>query len=196
MATHISDRSKEAADFARVPGTLRLLAMLPALLLAAVSAPAWGDIFKWTDEQGRINLSNVPPPASGKAKNIEIVLKEAKPASLTQHVATPTEQALLERIESLERQLQTRQYAPQAPAVPPATPYAGYYPPTPPPPPSSGYYASSYPGSYPGYYPAYTYPVASSYVVYPARTYLTQPVYLAPHGGFSHHGGGGHRGRR
>ena len=189
MAAHASDTSTATAVFARRGGPFRPIALLPAVILMIVSAPAWGDIFKWTDEQGRINLSNVPPPALGKAKNIEIVLKEARSASIPQHVATPTEQALLARIESLERQLQTRQYAPPVAAVPPSAPSVGYYPTAPPPPPP-GYY-----GTYSGYYPGYSYPVPASYAVYPARAYVAQPAYLGSRSGLAH-GGGHHRGRR
>ena len=167
-----------------------------------VPATARGDIYKWTDEQGRVNISNVPPPASGQAKDIEVVLKESRAAPIAQHVATPTERALLARIEALERQLQSRQTAAQ---LPPQTTGPAYYPSAPPPPPpSQGYYASAYASSYPRYYPSYSYPVASSYVVYPARTYVSRPafvsrpVFVAPRGSFAHSGGGhgGHRGRR
>lgn len=205
-ASHMSDTSNPAAVFAQVRGPFWLFALLPALISLVVPATARGDIFKWTDEQGRTHLSNVPPPESPKVENLELVLKEARPTSVPQHVATPTEQALLARIEALERQLQARQYAPPAAAVPAPTPYGSYYPltPPPPPPPSIYYgsgYASSYPGyyasSYPSYYPTYYYPVARSYsyVIYPARTFVSRPVFTAPRGGVSHRGGG-HRGRR
>ena len=174
---------------------LRLFAYFAALVSFVGPATAWGDIYKWTDEHGRITFSNVPPIKSGKTKNVEIVLKETKPTAIPDHVATPTEQALLKRIESLERQLNTRQIAAQAPPLAPPTPYGSYYPPTPPPPPPPSYYDSGYYPAYPAYSPIYYYPVASSYVVYPARTFVTRSVYAAPHGG-SFHGGGGHGGRR
>ena len=193
ITSHMSETSKAAAVFARVRRPFWLFALLPALVPLVVPAIAWGDIYKWTDERGRTNFSNVPPLKSGKAKNVEIVLKETKPTSIPDHVATPTEQALLARIESLERQLRAPQYAAQAPEVPPPMPYSGYYPSTPPPPPPPPSYYNS--GYYPGYYPAYYYPVASSYAVYPARTFVTRPIFVAPRGG-SVHGGGGHRGRR
>ena len=169
IASRMSDTSKAAAMFAR--SLFWLFAFLPAFISLVIPATAWGDIYKWTDEQGRINISNVPPPTSGKAKNIEIVLKETKPSSIPDHAATPTEEALLSRIESLERRLRAQQYATQAPAVPPPMPYPNYYPPAPPPPPppsyydsgydtgyDSGYYSSGYYPSYPSYYPSYYYP--------------------------------------
>jgi hypothetical protein len=195
VASHISNGAKAVAMFARFRRPFRLLALLLALTALVVPVAARGDIYKWTDAQGRTNFSNVPPTEPGKAKNVELVLKEARPAPIQQHVATPTEQALLARIENLERQLRDRQYATPAPAVLAPTPYASYSPP--PPPPSTSYSSSGY-SSYPGYYPSYTYPVATSYVVYPARAYYPQPVYVVPRGGFVHGGGGhgGHRGRR
>ncbi len=190
----MSDTSTAAIAHYRSP--FWLFALLPALISLVTPATAWGDIFKWTDEQGSTNFSNVPPTKSGKVKNFEIVMKETRPASIPEHVAAPTEQALLERIEGLERQLQTRQFTTQPPAVPPPTPYGGYYPSTPPPPSSSYYDSGNYSG-YPSYYPSYYYPVARSYsyAVYPARAFIGRPVFVAPRSGFSH-GGGGHRGRR
>lgn len=195
--SHLSGTSKAAAMFAHCRGLFCLFGLTAAVISLIIPATARGDIFKWTDAQGRTNFSNVPPTDSGKAKNVEIVLKETRPTPIPQHVATPTEQALLARIENLERELRSRQYATQAPASPPPAPYAGYYPPTPPPPPpSTSYYGSGYASypSYPSYYPSYYYRAATSYVVYPARVYYPPPVYVAPRSGFSH--GGGHRGRR
>lgn len=197
IASHVSGTSKTAAVFSR--SLFWLLALLPTLVSLAVPATAWGDIYKWTDETGRTHLSNIPPPQAGKAKNVEIVLKEDKPTSVPNHVATPTEQALLARIESLERQLRAQQYSTQPPAAPPPAPYAGYYPPTPPPPPPPGYYGDGYYSTYPGYYPSYYYPFVSSYVVYPARTFLNRRGFAPSRGGFSRSGGGhggGHGGRR
>ncbi len=199
IASHLSDRLKTIAAFAHFPGRVRLFALFPVLVSLVIPAAAWGDIYKWVDEQGRVSYSDVPPPTSGRAKNVEVVQKEPK--------LTPSEQALLARIQSLERQVQAQRYAAQAPAVPPPTPYPSYYPPAPqPPPPSPSYYDSGYSGgyygSYPGYatyYPSYAYPIAASYVTYPTRAFISRPVFAPAHGGFSHSGGGhagGHGGRR
>ena len=204
ITSHMSHTSKAAIELPR--SAFWLLALLLILIFLIIPATAWGDIYKWTDEQGRINISNVPPPSAGKARNVEIVLKEVK----------PTEQELLARIERLERQQQARQYPAQAPGAPPPTPYGSYYPPTPPPPPppnyydsgydagyDSGYYSSGYYPSYPSYYPTYSYPVvpAYSYAAYPRRAFISRPVFAAPRGGafrggggFSHGGGGSFRG--
>jgi hypothetical protein len=172
---------------------LWLSVLFPVLLLLFVPAIAWADIYKWTDENGTTHFSNTGPDKSAKARNVEVVAKEAKPSAIPDHAATRTEQALLARIESLERQLDARQYAAQAPQAPPP---AAYYPPTTPP---SSYYTGGYDWGYPGYYPAY-YPFASSYAVYPRRAFAGRPVFVAPRGGSFHgHGsrvGGGHGGRR
>jgi hypothetical protein len=200
IASHRSGTLRAAAVFARSP--FRLIALLPVLISLAIPATAWGDIYKWTDDKGAIVYSDSPPPTSGKVKNVEVVQKVVKPTS--------TEQALLARINALERQQQALQqppqYAAQPPTVPPPMPYPTYYPPapSPPPPPSyydsgydSGYYSSaysSYPAYYPNYYPSYAYPV------YPARVFVPRPVFAAPRGGSfrggggSFHGGGGHGG--
>ena len=194
ITSHESDFDKPGEHRAYIFSLVLSLALLLALIFLIVPSAAVADIYKWTDEKGRTWLSNVPPAKSEKVTNFELMAKDAQPASKSPaHVATPTEQALLNRIESLERQLQARQYAAQAPAVPPQVSYGSYYPSPPPPPPPMGYYGSYYPS----YYPSYYYPVvpAYSYGVYPIRTVITRPAF-----GFSHgsgiHGGGGHRGRR
>ena len=61
ITSHMSDASKAAAMLSRNPHWL--LALLPAMLLV-IPATAWGDIYKWTDEQGRTyysDLSRRPP---------------------------------------------------------------------------------------------------------------------------------------
>ena len=182
---------------ARKRGRLCLSLLLPVLLSLAVPATGWADIYKWTDENGGTVFSNVRPAKSARAKDVEVVVQEAKPASVPDRAATRTEQALLARIDSLERRLEARQYATQAVDAPPPVSYSGYYPPTPPPP---SYYDSGYYWNYPGYSPAYFYPFASSYVVYPRRAFVGRPIHVAPHGGSFHgrggHAGSGNRGRR
>ena len=137
---------------ARRRSRFRLSVLFPALLSLILPALAWADIYKWTDESGGTVYSNSRPAKSARAKDVEVVIQEAKPASTPDRSATRTEQALLARIDSLERQLDARQYATQAVQAPPPVPYGAYYPPAPPPPPS--YYDSGYSSSYPGYYPA------------------------------------------
>lgn len=55
ITSHMSDASKAAAMLSRNPHWL--LALLPAMLLV-IPATAWGDIYKWTDEQGRTYYSD------------------------------------------------------------------------------------------------------------------------------------------
>ena len=198
----------QMSRLARSRGRLWLSVLFPVLLSLPVPGIAWAGIYKWTDENGTTHFSNIRPDKSAKARNVEVVAQEPKPSSIPDHAATRTEQALLARIESLERQLDARQYAAQAPQGPPPAAYS--YPPTPPPAAYSGYYppvsppSSYYPGGYDwassGYYPAYYYPFASSYVVYPRRAFAGRPAFVAPHGGSFHghgsRGGGGGRGGR
>ena len=178
-------------------------ALLPALLSLLAPASAWGDIYKWTDKQGNTVISNVRPANPDTVTDVELVVKETRPAAQSpvipsQRVATRTEQMLLDRIDELERRLQTQpyppQYPPQSPGVSPANYYGGYYPaqpPPPPPPPSS--YGSYFPSYYPGYY--YPWVPAYSYVVYPARTFVSEPAFGFSRGG-SFRGAPIHRGRR
>ncbi len=214
IASHKAHLTATVAGTARGSRLGRLFAFLLALILLLLIVPsaAVADIYKWTDENGRTVLSNVPPMEPVKAKNLKLVMKDsnqagsAAAAASSNHVATPTEQALLRRIETLERELQAQRYAAQSAPVSPPAGYGGNYPPPPAyagnyaPPPPAVYYSSAYPAYYPNYYPAY-YPSyyrvvpSYSYIVYPPRTVFTRPV-----SGFSHgpafRGGGGHRGRR
>jgi hypothetical protein len=194
-----------AAGAVRFRSTSRLFALIPVLLSFAVPASAWADIYKWIDENGSINFSNVPPPPGVKSKNVAIVAKESPSAApIPEHVATPTEQALLARIKEVERQLQA---AKTAAATPPPVPRPqvppGYSPTIQPPPvysaPPPDYYADSndsgyYPGYYPGYAPAYYYAAVPAYAVYARRAYYARPAFGGAHGGSFH--GGGHGGRR
>jgi Domain of unknown function (DUF4124) len=163
-------------------------AFLSTFLSLLAPASAWADIYKWTDEQGNTVISNVRPTNPQKLTNFELIQKEAKPA------ATPMEQVLLDRIDSLERRLQTQPYSPQLPAGSPASYYGGYYPlqpPLPPPPPSS---YSSYP---PSYYPSSSYDLwmPSYSYIYPARLFVNRPNFRFSHNG-SFRGSRIHHGRR
>jgi len=150
--------------------------LVVCVLLALVIAPACADIYRWTDENGRTVISDLPPPEPNKAKNFKTVLKESAPAAPVAAPArgpTLVEQELRLRLERLERELQARQYVVQAP---------------PPPPPSDVYYRSAYPNYY--------YPVRSpSYVVYPIAAYVTSAAFARSRS-HSTHVGGGHQGRR
>jgi hypothetical protein len=193
------DRSRAEGLKLGFGSRFRLFALLTAYISLVIPAAAWGDVYKWTDEKGMTFFSDVLPKPGEKVKNFEVVAKARPETKMPAKAVTPAEQALLARVDMLERQLQARQPAASPPAV--APPSTGYYPPAPqPPPPAPIYYDSGYDGSYypshiPTYYPSYTYPVVRSYsyAAYPARTYIRRPVFAAPHGG-SFHGGGGHGG--
>lgn len=150
----------------------RRSAVIPVLMSLLLPALAGADIYKWTDEQGGIVYSNSPPENAKVAGNIERVIKE--------RAAPPREQVLQERIDALERRLQSQPYSPPAspapppPSVaPPAYSDGGYY--YPPPPPDYTRY------SVPAFFPVYRYPLlpAYSYVVYP-RAIGARPAF---HGG-------------
>ena len=176
IASHLPDSRNADAWFARIDGYSRVLALLAALLALFAPATVWGDIYKWIDERGNTVLSNVKPVDPDAVRNFQLAAKETKtaaqaPAPAQQarpaEVVKPTEQLLLEKIESLERQVQAQQYAAQA-----VTPVINYYTaPAPPPPPN--YYGYDGPGFYPGYYypppPSYSYIVPAIPVVFPRK---------------------------
>jgi hypothetical protein len=208
ITSHMLDRSRAEGRDLGFGDVFRLFTLLTAYISLVLPATAWGDVYKWTDAKGITVFSDVLPKPGEKVKNFEVVAKARPETKVPAQTVTPAEQALLARVDTLERQLQARQIAAAAPAVPPPATYGSYYPPAPQPPPlpsnyyDSGYYDSGYDsGYYPSYYPSYSYPVVATYsYAYPARTYISRPVSVtprpvsvAPHGG-SFHGGGGHGG--
>ena len=148
--------------------------LFTALVVLLAPADALADIYKWTDERGVTVLSSLPPEDPGHVRNVEVLAKETKRAKGASAAATyeegaSSDQILLDRIESLERQLRAQQYPREVVSSPPAsqagyytTPYQGGYYSTPPPLPHwvepapyyPGYYA--YPGPYVTFYPAVT----------------------------------------
>ena len=163
-------------------------ALLPPLAALLLLAPmhASADLYKWTDERGVTVLTNVPPPNPARVRDFEVVLKETKrpsqkPGTYSQEEATPTEQMLLERLDSIERRLAAQQYARDA--APPA-PYSGVYYTTPPlPPPAYSYYPAYDPYYYSGYAT-----FVSSFVVAnrPFRSFgFRSHPHVTPHRGFS-----------
>jgi len=169
----------------------RLCASFPlfaALLLVLIPMRAAADVYKWADERGTTVISNIPPADSARVTNLEVVLKETKRAGQKSET-TPTEQMLLDRVESLERQL-AQQYARERMAPPPnVVSYSN--PPLPPPAYPAPYYPAYYPPYYPNYYSPYAFPFfypSVSTIVFPSRSGFR-------HHGF-HHGRSMHRGRR
>ena len=168
----------------RLRAALRGLPLL-SLVLGVTSASA--DLYKWSDERGNLVISNQRPADMGKVRNFELALKEQpleeRPQGAARGAPTRNEQALLERIDKLERELRAQQ-SPQRERPAPPLSYSGAYDyAPPPPPPSAGYYSSYYPGYY---YPTRPY----SYVVYPRSTFVARPSIAFSHrvpsrGGFA-----------
>jgi len=197
-ASHLPGPRNAAAWCARICGYARALAPLPVVVFLLAPATVRGDIFKWTDERGITIISNVQPASTAKTSGMELLAVEAKtaapaPGARSQAAAASTEQALQERIENLERQVQAQ----QAQGVPQPGYSQDYYPAPPPPPSGPNYYSGydpnynsgydpSYYGSYDpfyssGYYP-YGVPIAYSYIAIPARP-LHRPGFVnRPHG--------------
>jgi hypothetical protein len=140
-----------------------------ALAFLALCAPATAlaDIYMWTDEKGGTVISDQRPENPQAAKNVKVLVKESEggprtEVRLSRQETTRNEQILIERVDSLERQLREERYRPPDP--PPANTY------------SSGYYAV--PASAPpavvydgGYYPPY-YHVPPAYVVLGATSFI------------------------
>jgi hypothetical protein len=69
------------------------LASLPAVLFALMhlwhpSAALADDIYKWTDEKGRSVLSNVPPTKNDRARDVKLLVKDAR-AGVARSTAVP-----------------------------------------------------------------------------------------------------------
>ena len=214
MVPGISDRFRFAVIGAgSAPVALRVV--VPAFILLGASFTAQADIYKWTDEQGRIVVSNIPPVKTAEVKDLDLLVKETKPANPPEPGITRNEQALMNRIQVLERQVQAQNNAYQAAPAPPSMAYGSPYPAASMVPPpasySDAYDPNYYPPYYPASYPSYSYPVVPlySYVVFPTRRAISRPAFGFSHGsafraGGGHvgggrvgmvHVGGGHRGR-
>jgi hypothetical protein len=129
-----------------------------AVLIGTFSASASADLYRWTDERGTTVLSNVLPANPKRVTNFEVVVKEpdstaSKAYTARQHEVTWTEKLLLDRIDGLERQIQTQQSARET-AIVAAPPSDAYYGPAAP-------YADGY--GYPGYYPSWVFPYPPGY---------------------------------
>lgn len=178
-ASHLPVSRNAAAWRAHSCGYLRVLALLPILAALLAPAIARGDIYTWTDEQGRVVVSDVQPADPGKASDLKLLAAASGPAAKSpaagsEPAAGRKEQELQARIEELERQLEEEQSAQQRQAVPQASDAGSYYPA---PPPEAGYYSSS-PGNYTAHYVSYYYPSPPAYtvIVVPAKPLVRRPA--------------------
>jgi len=131
--------------------------------------PVRAEIYKWIDEKGVINYTNIKRPAG--VKNVERFEEErisTVPAAVSsEQIAGRREVELQARVERLERELEAQQAA---------TPIGGGYDP---------YYAGYAPSPFPMFdYPLYGYPAfGPSFVVggghfrrFPSRPVIVKPV--------------------
>ena len=179
-ASHLPVSRNAAAWRAHGCGYLRVLALLPILAALLAPAIARGDIYTWTDEQGRTVVSDVPPVDPGKVSDLKLPAAASgpaaeSPAAGSEPAAGRKEQELQARIEKLERQLEEQQSAQQRQAVPQASDAGSYYPA---PPPEARYYGSNSPGNYKAHYVSYYYPSPPAYavIVVPAKPLVRRPA--------------------
>jgi len=170
--------------------------------LAPVGASA--EIYAWVDPSGAVTYSNLPPPKD--ARVIEVIQDIPAPSPQSQAAAEAAHrsemQALNERVQQVERELQQS----RMPAPPPPMPYPSAAPPSYGPPPGYGPVASYGPGCDPEYYDCSSWdgPVYYTVGALPYWPYYRQRGFH--HDGFSHgdrfphgayhpaHFGGGHFG--
>jgi hypothetical protein len=96
---------------------MKTSSLVPILiLLAAASAPAHAQIYKWVDESGRTHYSDKAPPAAKKvdtvADKVSIYTAPETPAALAQPGSSASA-ALNDRVDRLERRLYAEQLARQ-----------------------------------------------------------------------------------
>lgn len=138
---------------------------------------ALADLYTWTDERGTTVLSNVMPANPRRVTNFEVVVKEdpkqaAMRAPREAYDRATTEKLLLDRIDSLEREIKAQHARPNAA-----------------PPPEAGYAAAPHEyiadASYPGYYPSYVFPYPpGGFWGYPPATVVIGSHFGVPSRGF------------
>ena len=86
---------------------------LPALIAGACALPlAHADIYTWTDDKGRVNISNVEPPAGAHVTSVLRESKEMKAANEAARAAALERlreaevQALAERVRQLQAEVE------------------------------------------------------------------------------------------
>jgi hypothetical protein len=155
-------------------------------LVSVLPAPALADLYMWTDERGTVVMSNVMPANPRKVANFEVVVKEeprqaAAKAAADTHERTANEKLLLDRIDTLEREVRAQQVREKITvAAPPSeTSHRPAYENT-----ADAFYpAGQY---YP--YPSYVFPYPPGYAWgYPPTTVVVGSSFGVPHRGHGPH---------
>jgi hypothetical protein len=90
-----------------------------AALAAALAAPAFADIYTWTDASGRVNISNVEPPQDVHPRRIAQTPAQKKESDAARAAAQASEvESLKARVAELESEVERTQQ--QESAAPPA----------------------------------------------------------------------------
>lgn len=120
-----------------------LRSVLQALIAASALPLAHADIYTWTDDKGRVNISNLEPPEGARVTSVLRESKAMKEANLAAREAARERErealreaevkALAERVRQLQVEVETaKRPAPPVVAaapVPPYVPYTGEYAP-------------------------------------------------------------------
>jgi hypothetical protein len=120
--------------------TRLFFAALPSILSLTFGLQiAHADIYTWTDADGRVNVSNLAPPAGARVTSVmhETAPKIAPPSDSYREAARQAEAlALADRVRQLESEVELARRPPPPPpewAMAPAPPPVQYaYPPAPP----------------------------------------------------------------
>jgi hypothetical protein len=151
-------------------------------MLSGAPAAALADLYTWTDERGTTVISNVKPANPHKVKNFEVVVKEdpkqaASKATADAYDRATTEKLLLDRIDSLEREIRAQQVRDKAALAAAAEPQHT---------PAHDYTADSFYPGYPGY-PSYVFPHPPGFFWgYPPTTVVVGSSFGVPRRGFRH----------
>jgi len=65
--------------------------ILLAITLCAFTVGAGAQVYRWTDAQGRVNVTDTPPPASAKAKDVKKIDAATAPATAPSTAQEPYE---------------------------------------------------------------------------------------------------------
>ena len=68
---------------------INCLGVVAAVLLSTASL-AHATMYKWTDEEGRVTYSNIPPPEPGKARSVTVIDNIPTPATAKVEAAAPS----------------------------------------------------------------------------------------------------------